>query len=145
MSPIRKVNGQNWLPSLFNDFFPDDWMGRMNATAPAVNVIETDMEYKVEVAAPGMKKEDFSIHLNDNNELVVIMEKKNESKEEDKKNKKFLRREFSYAKYQHSLLLPDNVNKEHIEATVNDGVLTITLPKMKASEKEKENRKIEIK
>ena len=59
MSPIRKYNGQNWLPSLFNDFFDNEWMGKVNATAPAINVIESDADYKVEVAAPGMTKEDF--------------------------------------------------------------------------------------
>ena len=62
MSPIRKYNGQNWLPSLFNDFFDNEWMGKVNATAPAINVIESDADYKVEVAAPGMTKEDFTIH-----------------------------------------------------------------------------------
>ena len=81
MSPIRKYNGQNWLPSLFNDFFDNEWMGKVNATAPAINVIESDADYKVEVAAPGMTKEDFTIHLGEDGELVISMEKKNEVKE----------------------------------------------------------------
>ena len=51
MSPIRKYNGQNWLPSLFNDFFDNEWMGKVNATAPAINVIESDADYKVEGGA----------------------------------------------------------------------------------------------
>ena len=76
MMPIRKYNNQNWLPSIFNDFFDNDWMVKTNATAPAINVIENEKDYKVEVAAPGMTKEDFNIHLGEDNELVITMEKK---------------------------------------------------------------------
>ena len=88
-------NDLNWLPSIFNDFFDNDWMVRSNATAPAINVTESDKDYKVEVAAPGMTKDDFNIQLGDDNELIITMEKKNETKEEDKQNRKYLRREFS--------------------------------------------------
>lgn len=144
MMPIRKYNNQNWLPSIFNDFFDNDWMVKANATAPAINVIESDKDYKVEVAAPGMTKEDFNIHLSEDNELVISMEKKNETKEEDKGNKKYLRREFSYSKFQQALILPDNVEKDKINANVTDGVLTIELPKRTPEEKAKINRVIEI-
>ena len=144
MMPIRKYNNQNWLPSIFNDFFDNDWMVKANATAPAINVIESNTDYKVEVAAPGMTKEDFNIHLTDNNELVISMEKKNETKEEDKENKKYLRREFSYSKFEQALVLPDDVEKEKISANVNDGVLSIVLPKQTVEEKAKVNRVIEI-
>ena len=144
MMPIRKYNNQNWLPSIFNDFFDNDWMVKANVTAPAINVIESNTDYKVEVAAPGMTKEDFNIHLTDNNELVISMEKKNETKEEDKENKKYLRREFSYSKFEQALVLPDDVEKEKISANVNDGVLSIVLPKQTAEEKAKVNRVIEI-
>lgn len=136
-------NDQNWLPTFFNDFFDNDWMMKTNATAPAINVVESDKDYKVEVAAPGMKKEDFNIHLGDNNELVITMEQKNENKEEHK-NKKYLRREFAYSKFQQSFILPDDVEKEKISASVNDGILTIDLPKHTPEEKAKVNRVIEI-
>ena len=142
--PNRKYNNQNWIPSIFNDFFDNDWMVKANATAPAINVIESDKDYKVEVAAPGMTKEDFNIHLSEDNELVISMEKKNETKEEDKGNKKYLRREFSYSKFQQALILPDNVEKDKINANVTDGVLTIELPKRTPEEKAKINRVIEI-
>lgn len=144
MMPIRKYNNQNWLPSIFNDFFDNDWMVKANATAPAINVIENKKDYKVEVAAPGMTKDDFNIHLGDDNELVITMEKKNESKEEDKENKKYLRREFSYSKFQQAFVLPDDVEKDKISANVSDGVLTIELPKSTPEEKAKVNRVIEI-
>ena len=140
----RKYNNQNWLPSMFNDFFDNDWMLKANATAPAINVIESDNDYKVEVAAPGMTKEDFNIHLSEDNELVISMEKKSENKEEDKTNRKYLRREFSYSKFQQALILPDDVEKERISANVTDGVLTIELPKRTLEEKQKANRVIEI-
>ena len=144
MMPIRKYNNQNWLPTFFNDFFDNDWMEKANATAPAINVMEGEKEYKVEVAAPGMTKEDFNIHLGDDNELVITMEKKNESKETEKDNKKYLRREFSYSKFEQTLILPDDVDKEKIAANVNDGVLTVDLPKVEKKE-EKTTRHIEVK
>ena len=142
MMPTRKYYNQNWLPSIFNDFFDNNWMEKANATAPAINVRESDKDYKVEVAVPGMTKEDFNIHLGDENELVISMEKKVEN--EDKENKKYLRREFSYTKFQQSLYLPDNVDKEKITANVANGVLTIELPKYSQEEKAKINRVIEI-
>lgn len=142
--PTKRNYNQEWLPSIFNDFFDNDWMAKANATAPAINVIESDKDYKVEVAAPGMTKEDFNIHLSEDNELVITMEKKNEKKEEDKENKRYLRREFSYSKFQQSLVLPDDVEKDKIGAAVNNGVLTIDLPKRQPEEKAKVNRSIEI-
>lgn len=144
MMPVRKYNSQAWLPSIFNDFFDNDWMVKANATAPAINVIESDKDYKVEVAAPGMTKDDFTIHLSEDNELVITMEKKNESNESDQENKKYLRREFSYSRFQQSLILPEDVEKDKISANVNDGVLTIDLPKRTPEEKAKVNRQIEI-
>lgn len=144
MSSIRRYNDRNWLPNLFNDFFDTEWVNKMNATAPAINVIESDTDYKVEVAAPGMTKEDFTIHLGEDGELVIALEKKNEMKEEDKKNKHYLRREFSYAKFQQGLILPDDVEKDKISANVSDGVLNITLPKRTPEEEAKVKRVIEI-
>lgn len=147
MMPVRRAN-QTWLPSIFNDFFDNDWMVKANATAPAINVIESGKDYKVEVAAPGMTKEDFKIHINEDNDLVISMEKKTENTEEDKECKKecrYLRREFSYSKFQQTLILPDDVDKEKIDAKVNDGVLTIELPKRMAEEKAKAAKVIEVK
>ena len=144
MTPIRKNYNQNWLPSIFNDFFDNDWMVKANATAPAINVLESDTDYKVEVAAPGMTKEDFNIHLSEDNELVISMEKKNETKEENNNKRKELRREFSYSKFEQALVLPDDVEKDKISANVTDGVLTVDLPKRTPEEKAKINRVIEI-
>ena len=141
MTPSRR---NEWLPSIFNDFFDNDWMVKAISTSPAINVIESDKDYKVEVAAPGMTKEDFNIHLSEDNELVISMEKKTESNEEDKQNKKYLRREFSYTKFEQALVLPDDVEKDRISANVTNGVLTIELPKRTPEERAKINKVIEI-
>jgi HSP20 family protein len=137
-------NNNNWIPSIFNDFFADPWVpSKIAGTAPAINVSEDDKEYKVEVAAPGMTKDDFKINVA-NDELVIAMEKKGDSKDEDK-DKKYLRREFSYSKFEQHLTLPDNVERENISAGMNDGVLTIDIPKMTEEEKAQEMHYIEIK
>lgn len=142
MMPMRR--NQNWLPSIFNDFFDNEWMEKANATAPAINVSESENEYKVEVAAPGMTKEDFNIRIDEENNLVISMEKKSESKEE-KKDRKYLRREFSYSKFEQTMILPDDVDKEKIGAVVENGVLDITLPKLTKEDLPKLSRNIEIK
>ena len=143
MMPVRR--NQNWLPSIFNDFFDNDWMVKANATAPAINVFETAKEYKVELAAPGMTKEDFNVHLDEENNLVISMEKKIENKDENKKKGHYLRREFSYSKFQQTMVLPDNVDKEKISAAVKDGVLTIELPKLPKENPVRSTKQIEIK
>ena len=142
MMPVRRT--QNWLPSIFNDFFDNEWMAKANATAPAINVIETENGYKVEVAAPGMTKGDFNIRIDEDNNLVISMEKKIEDKE-DKKDGRYLRREFSYSKFQQTMILPENVDKEKISAQVENGVLTIELPKLSEEEVKKAERTIDIK
>lgn len=142
MMPVRRT--QNWLPSIFSDFFDNEWMTRANVTAPAINVIESEKEYKVEVAAPGMTKEDFNVRIDDDNNLVISMGKKSESKEEQKEHR-YLRREFSYSKFQQTMILPDDVDKEKIVAGVEHGVLTIDLPKLSKEEIKKTERTIEIK
>ena len=86
MMPVRR--NQTWLPSIFNDFFDNDWMVKANATAPAINVFETAKEYKVELAAPGMTKEDFNVHIDEENNLVISMEKKTESKGREQQGRK---------------------------------------------------------
>ena len=142
MMPVRRT--QNWLPSIFNDFFDNDWMVKANATAPAINVLETEKEYKVELAAPGMTKDDFNVRIDEENNLVISMEKKTENKEE-KKEGRYLRREFSYSKFQQTMILPDDVDKEKISAQVENGVLNIDLPKFSEQEKEKAKRFIDVK
>ena len=141
MLPARK--NQDWLPSIFNDFFGNEWLVKPNFSTPAINVVETEKEYRVEVAAPGMTKDDFKIDLDDDGNLTISIEKREEKKEE-KKEKHFLRREFFYSKFQQTIALPDNTEKEKISAKVEHGVLTIEIPKKQGAEK-KAFRTIEIK
>ena len=139
MMPVMRTN--NWIPSVFNDLFDADFMPKANCTAPAINVKESDEAYTVELAAPGMKKEDFNVHINDEGNLIIKMEQKNEKKED--KNTRYLRREFSYSKFEQTLILPDDVRKDAISAKVEHGVLTVELPKL-IEEKVKVSRQIDI-
>ncbi len=140
MTPMMRTN--NWIPAVFNDLFNTDFMPKMSATAPAINVKESATGYTVELAAPGMKKEDFNVHINDEGNLIIKMEQKQEQKEEDK-SVRYLRREFSFTKYEQTLILPDDVDKEKISAKVENGVLTVELPKV-VVEKVKVSRQINI-
>ncbi len=140
--PIRK--SQNWLPGIFNDFFGNEWVTKANATAPAINIFESENAYEVEVAAPGLTKDDFKIRIDEDNQLIVSMEKKQEQKE-DKKEGRYLRREFSYTQFQQTMILPDDVEKDKIEAKVEHGVLKVNIPKRKIEEEPKNERQIEIK
>ncbi|MCR4663941.1 MAG: Hsp20/alpha crystallin family protein [Paludibacteraceae bacterium] len=136
---------QNWLPSLFNDFLSDEWpvVRTGGMTTPAINVEEDEKSYHVEIAAAGMTKDDFKIHVNDRNELVIFMEKKEEQKEE-RKNRKFLRHEFNYSRFEQSLLLPDDVDKEAISAKMEHGVLSVELPKLEPQVLKQPTRVIDI-
>ncbi|MBR6852605.1 MAG: Hsp20/alpha crystallin family protein [Prevotella sp.] len=140
MMPVMRSN--SWIPSVFGDLFDTDFVPKSNYTAPAINVKESDKAYTVELAAPGMKKEDFNVHINDEGNLIIKMESKQDHKEEDK-NTRYLRREFSYSKYEQTLILPDDVKKDDIKAHVDNGVLTVELPKV-VEEKVKLSRQIEI-
>ena len=140
MLPV--MNRNLWMPEEFNDFFDTDFMPRVNATAPAINVKESEKDYTVELAAPGLTKDDFIVNVDNDGNLHIKIENKSNKKEEDKKSH-YLRREFSYSKYEQTLLLPDDVEKEKIAATVNNGVLTVDLPKIEKKE-EKTARQIEV-
>ena len=143
MLPVRR-NNTTWMPDIFNDFFDNTWMERPKATAPAINVIETPEKYELELAAPGMTKADFNVHLDEDGDLVINMEKKAETKDEGKKAGHYLRREFSYTKFQQTMLLPDDANREDIAAKVENGVLTVSIAKVKKVEPEKVRKQIEV-
>ncbi|MBO5075726.1 MAG: Hsp20/alpha crystallin family protein [Bacteroidales bacterium] len=148
MLPSRRFNSQFGLTDFFNDFFENKALEKVTGTAPAMNVMENEKEYKLEVAAPGMCKDDFKVHLNKDGNLIIEMEKKEcgcKGKEEDKKECRYLRKEFSYSKFSQTLLLPDNADKERIEAQVNNGVLKVVIPKLEKVKAEDEKREIEVK
>ena len=136
---LRDMN--NWLNNDFDDMIDTSWMPRMNVTAPAINVKENEKEYEIELAAPGTKKEDYKVSLDKDGNLCIKLEHKHDKKDENKKEH-YLRREFSYSNYEQTLSLPDDVEKDKIEAKVVDGVLHLTLPRTQKAEKE--TKKIEV-
>ncbi|MBR5169231.1 MAG: Hsp20 family protein [Muribaculaceae bacterium] len=146
--PVIRNNRNNWLDCAFNDLFDMDWTPRHVTTAPAVNVKESDQAFTMEIAAPGLKKEFCNVNINNEGNLVVKIE--NKSEQEDKANADgekthhYLRREFSYSSYEQAYTLPENVDKERISAKVEDGILTIELPKLTPEQEKKVDRVIEI-
>lgn len=143
MLPVRRFAEQNWLPTMFNELFNSDWMPKVETTSPSVNVLEDEDGYKVEFAAPGMSKDDCKVQINDNNTMVVSVEKS--TKNEEKDGKRYLRRDFVYSSFTQTFTLPDNIDKEGIAAKVDNGMLTVDLPKMKEEQKKESCRCIEIK
>ncbi len=137
------------FPALFDDFFNRDlfdWRGtnfsNTGTTLPAVNIKETKDNFKVEVAAPGMKKDDFKIQL-DGNFLTISSEMTRESKDRDE-DSEYSRQEFSYESFQRSFTLPkDVVDSDKIQAKYEGGVLHLTIPK-KEEAKKKPPRLIEV-
>ena len=110
------------------------------SSSPAINIKETDEAFTLEVAVPGMKKEDFNIDVEDN-ALIISAEQQEEN--EDKQDN-YHRREFSYSSFRRSFSLPDNVNDEDISAKYEDGLLCIELPKKTPEQEESKKRKIDI-
>jgi len=139
----------NREPSLTTfDKFVDDFFNRNIGqfvgsdnlvSQPSINVKETDDEFVLEVAAPGLQKSDFTINI-ENNHLKISAERKQENEVEEEN---FTRREFNYTAFSRQFHLPESVNEEQIEAVYNDGILNITLPK-KDEAKPKAARSIDI-
>lgn len=142
MLPVMKSNG--WFPTMFDEIFNNEWMPKMKATEPAINVKEDGKAYTMEVAVPGIKKEFCRININNDGNLEVAIENKLEHKEENKKEH-FIRCEFSYSNYQQTYVLPENVVKEKISAKVENGVLSIVMPKQTKEEEKKSQLQIEVK
>ncbi|WP_024771259.1 Hsp20/alpha crystallin family protein [Aquimarina macrocephali] len=144
MSLLKKTDR---LPFLFDDFFTTDWLGgtsninKIGVNTPAVNVKETDEDFVVELAAPGLAKKDFNIELN-NDVLTISSETTSEKETKDEKGK-YTRKEFGYDAFKRSFSLPEAVNGNKIEASYENGVLLVKLPK-KEEAKVQPKRLIEI-
>lgn len=143
MSLIKR-NQDSWLPSIFEDLFNDSRLANVSqfgGTLPAVNIKETADNFQVEVAVPGMKKEDFNIEL-DQNVLTISSEEKSEN-EETSEDGKYTRKEFNYTAFKRAFNLPETVEQDKIKATYNNGVLNIEVPKREES-KQKPKRMIAV-
>ena len=131
-----------WFPTVFDEFLNSDVMNSVNSVAPSVNVKENEHAYVVELAAPGVKKEICRVHIDEEHNLCVAIENKFEHKDEDK-HSHYLRREFAYTNFEQKYTLPDNVDESGINAKVEDGILSIELPKIRREEG-KTGRQIDI-
>ena len=145
--PSRALSRMTLLPSLmeeafdpFSQWFDDNGLVRRIANMPAVNIRERDNHYEVSVAAPGMKKEDFKIKV-ENNQLTVSSEKEEEKEE---KESRFTRREYSYTSFSRSFTLPKDVKQEDIAARYENGELRITLPRREEAKKAEATRQIKV-
>ena len=127
------------FPTVLNDFFKpwNEWFENggnfwgKSISVPAVNVTENTKDFKVSVAAPGLKKEDFKIDVNGN--MLTISSETGEEKEE--KDEKYTKKEYSYSAFSRSFTLPEGVNKEKIDASYENGILRLVLPKSEESKK----------
>ena len=136
------------IPSFFEDFFNkplldlfDSGLPSRRMSVPAVNITERKEDYLVSMAAPGLKKEDFKIDVEGN--LLTISSEKEEENEE--KSEKYTRQEYSYSSFERSFTLPDEVNKDKIDAHYQDGVLELVLPKKEEAKKMAISKKIAVK
>ena len=141
---IPMIRKHSCLPGSSDEFFGKDLLQDFFATTsnynmPAVNITESKDDFKINVAAPGLSKEDFKIDFH--NKILTLSSEKEESNEEN--NEKFTRREFSYSSFKRSFGLPDMVDSENINATYKDGILMIEIPKREEA-KEKPARKITV-
>ena len=137
---IVKYNNNNVFPSLINEFFNDDFgMNFFNRShsVPSVNSLENNDSFEIDLAVPGMKKEDFTIELNDN--VLVISSETSNTME----NEKMRLNEFNFSSFQRSFRVPDSVDQDKIKANYKNGILKIKLPKRKESIS-KPNRVINI-
>ena len=141
---LPMIRKHNYLPSSVDEFFGKDLLQDFFATPssfnmPAVNISENKDGFRIDVAAPGMSKEDFKIDLHNN--VLTLSSEKEEKNEE--KNEKFTRREFSYTTFKRTFTLPELVDSEKIAANYKDGILKIEIPKREEA-KEKPARQIKI-
>lgn len=131
MSLVRRNSG--FFPSFLDTMAREDWFGgleRLSDTIPAVNIKELEKAFALELAVPGMKKEDFKIEL-DKDVLTVSAEVSDESKAEQ--DAQYSRREFKYDSFKRVFTLPKAIDKDQINASYTDGVLNLTLPKLEAA------------
>ena len=127
---IVKYNNNKVFPSLMNDFFNDDLRMNLinsNHSVPSVNSIESDDSFEIDLAVPGMKKDDFTIQLND--KVLVISSENTNSVD----NANMRLNEFNYSSFQRSFRVPETVELEKIKANYKNGILKIKLPKKKDS------------
>ena len=140
-APSTSLN--KWIDTLFNTTLADAMGTDFTNSSPSVNIVEHDAHFTMQLAAPGLQKSDFNINI-ENDYLVISAEKQTE-KEGTANEGKFTRREFNYSSFKRSFQLDENINREGIAASYENGVLSITLPKKEETWKKPGTTTIEIK
>ncbi|HZV70424.1 MAG TPA: Hsp20/alpha crystallin family protein [Saprospiraceae bacterium] len=130
-----------WIDTLFNTTLSDAIGMDYAVSNPSVNITEDDAKFNLQLAAPGLTKQDFNIRV-ENDHLVISVEKKNES--EETVPGRFTRREFNYSSFKKSFHLDDKINREGINAAYENGILNLTLPKKNITEEKSSSKVIEI-
>jgi len=141
---LARIN-RSYVPAYWDDFFNDKFFNQVKnngagESRPAVNISEDDKAYTIEVAVPGMARDKFNLEIE--NDVLTVSSVQKENKDEQKQN--YLRREFSYQTFKRSFELPETIDQEQINATIDAGILTLSLPK-KEEELQKAPRQIEVK
>ncbi len=145
----RSLSRSGMLPTVFDDFLKpwNQWFDNGGSfsgrtmTMPAVNIVENKNDYNLSLAVPGMKKEDFNIDVEGN--MLTISCEQEENKEE--KEQQFTRKEYSYSSFSRSFTIPEEVNREKIEAKYEEGVLKLMLPKREEAKKLAAGKHIAVK
>jgi HSP20 family protein len=143
MALPKRREGESPMSSFWDDFFNLGPMRTSGSSLPAVNIKETDRDYRVEVACPGLDKKDFKIELD--NDVLMISSQHEMSKEEKDESGNYTRREFSYQQFQRSFTLPENAEADKISANYDNGVLDISIPKKEQQQSKQQRKNIEIK
>lgn len=141
---LARIN-RSYVPAYWDDFFNDKFFNQLKSTGsgesrPAVNISEDDKGYTIELAVPGVAKDNFILEIE--NDVLTLSSEQKENKDEQKQN--YLRREFNYQSFKRSFELPETIDQEQINANIDAGVLTLSLPK-KEEEIQKAPRQIEVK
>lgn len=139
-NPSPSRNFSSWIDEFLNDAVRETMGNDVGTMKPSVNVKETDENFKMEIAAPGMDKSDFEIEVEEG--FLKLRAEKKQEHEEGSNGEKFLRREFSYTSFERSFALPENADADKIEANYDNGVLNLSIPKVEPTKPKR--KKIEI-
>ena len=130
---------QEFMPALFNELM--NW-NEPTFSTPRMNIVENKNDYQLELCVPGLTKEDLKLSIDTEGNLVVEMVK--ETKNEKTEEQRYLRHEFSVEHFRQTVMLPDDIHKEQIKAKVENGILSIVIPKVTIEEKQKLVQSIEV-
>ena len=140
MQSYKQRNKNIWLPNLLDDVFNHNFVPAASINMPAVNIVEFENRFEIDLAIPGKKKEDFTLEIEEDVLIINFNEKKDSTEEEQGK---FTRKEFNYSSFRRTFAIPENVEQDDIKVSYVDGILKFELPK-RIEEPQKEKRSLSI-